>query len=96
MNFLYSLILALGFGGAVQPVSEFDIPYFMANPEVRTETLRRCHDDFALSRTPECENAEAAATRTLMGRPLSSYDKNKLPPERKRPAVINRGAERGA
>lgn len=68
-----SLLLALGLGGtvAVVPVADFDIPYFLANPEVHTETLRRCHNDVRLATTPECENAELAGTRRI-GRPLTA------------------------
>ena len=66
-----SFLLALGLGGAAIPVADFDIPYFLANPAVHAETLRRCHNDARLAMTPECENAERAGTRRI-GRPLTS------------------------
>jgi hypothetical protein len=85
-----SLLLALGFGGAAVPVADFDIPYFLNNPEIHAETLRRCHNDVRLAMTPECENAELAGTRRI-GRPL--------PPKPKKPADqsprIPKGKERG-
>lgn len=99
-----ALFLALGLGSFVQPVSEFDIPYFLNNPAVRAETLRRCHNDYALARTPECENAEAAGTRS-MGRPLSSWSPEEIPllvPQKKSPpanpptVTTTKGKERGA
>jgi hypothetical protein len=64
-----SLLLALRIGGAAVPVADFDIPYFLANPEIHAETLRRCHNDVRLAMTPECENAELAGTRRI-GRPI--------------------------
>ena len=36
-----SLLLALGLGSAALPVADFDIPYFLANPQVHEEMLRR-------------------------------------------------------
>jgi hypothetical protein len=100
-----ALALALGLGSFVQPVSEFDIPFFLNNPAVRAETLRRCHNDYALARTPECENAEAAGTRS-MGRPLSSRSPEEMPllfPQKKappvsppEPTVAPKGKESGA
>lgn len=102
-----SLLLALGVISAEQPAPRLDIPYFLDNPEVRAETLRRCHNDYALARTPECENAEAASTRT-MGRPLSSWHPDEIPllvppPKRQAPPApvapvlaVPKGEERGA
>src|SRR3954471_23725939 len=77
-----TLLIASGLGGAVLPVAvlpvaDFDIPYFQANPQVREETIRRCRDDYRLAQTPECMNAEAAATRSL-GRPLLGQELNEL------------------
>lgn len=94
-----SLLMALGLGGAVVPVADFDIPYFLNNPEIHAETLGRCHNDERLAMTLECENAERAGTR-LLGQPLPP-----LPPvtKQKKPAKKNnsplplpRGKERGA
>jgi hypothetical protein len=99
-----ALALALGLGVFVHPVAEFDIPFFMNNPDIRAETLRRCHNDYALARTPQCENAEAAGTRS-MGRPLSSWNPEDIPllvrPKKSPPPtpptpVITKGKERGA
>jgi hypothetical protein len=77
-----TLLIASGLGGAVLPVADFDIPYFQANPQVREETIRRCRDDYRLAQTPECMNAEAAATRSL-GRPLLGQELNELLKPRK-------------
>ena len=88
-----SLLLALGLGGAAVPVADFDIPYFLANPKVHEEMLRRCHNDVRMAATPECENAELAGTRR-MGRPLTPRTKQKkptIPP----PASLPKGPERG-
>lgn len=88
-----SLLLALGLGGAAVPVADFDIPYFLANPKVHEETLRRCHNDVRLAATPECENAERAGTRRI-GRPLSPRTKQKkpaIPP----PVPLPKGPDRG-
>jgi hypothetical protein len=100
-----ALLLALGLGSPVQMVSEYDIPFFMNNPAARSEMLKRCHNDYALARTPECENAEAAGTRS-MGRPLSSWDPKDIPllvPQKKAPpaapqtpTIMTKGKERGA
>jgi hypothetical protein len=68
------LALTLSLGGAVVPVSEFDVPYFLANPEIHAETLRRCHADYELARTVKCENAEAAGARRL-GQPMPPLEK---------------------
>jgi hypothetical protein len=98
-----ALALALGLGASVHPVSGLDIQFFLDNPKIRAETLRRCHNDYALARTPECENAEAAGTRS-MGRPLSSWRPDEIPllmPQKKsRPSnpqmpTITKGKERG-
>lgn len=78
MNLINSLLLALGLIGAEPPGPTLDIPYFSANPELRSEMLKRCHNDYALARTPVCENAEAAGTLT-MGRPLSSWQEHEIP-----------------
>ena len=64
-----ALLLALNLGTAATPVAEFDIPYFLDNPAVLEETLRRCHQDYRLAQMAECRNAEAAGTRRI-GRPL--------------------------
>jgi hypothetical protein len=87
-----SLLLALGLGGAVVPVADFDIPYFLANPEIHEETLRRCHNDVRLAMTPECENAELAGTRRI-GRPLSPRTKQTTRPA---PPPKVEGRDRGA
>ena len=83
-----SLLLALGLGSAAMPIADFDIPYFLANPEVHEEMLRRCHNDARLAMTPECENAELAGTRRI-GRPL--------PPKVKKvkPAPLPKASDRG-
>jgi hypothetical protein len=88
-----SLLLALGLGGAAVPVADFDIPYFLANPKVHEETLRRCHNDARLAATPECENAELAGTRRI-GRPLSPRTKQKKPATPP-PVPSPKGPERG-
>lgn len=102
MNLINSLLLALGFISAEPPGPTLDIPYFSANPELRSEMLKRCHNDYALARTPECENAEAAGTLT-MGRPLSSWKDEEIPlllhPKRQAPppppvTVVPNGEER--
>lgn len=77
-----AFLLALGLGGSALPVADFDIPYFQANPQVREQTIRRCREDYRLARTPECMNAEAAATRSL-GRPLLGQELNELLKPRK-------------
>ncbi|GEO42159.1 hypothetical protein SAE02_63070 [Skermanella aerolata] len=91
-----SLLLALGLGGAAVPVADFDIPYFLANPKVHEEMLRRCHNDERLAMTLECENAERAGTRRI-GRPLPrnfGKDFGKIPSTKQPP--LPRGKERGA
>lgn len=100
-----ALLLALGLGSPVHMVSEYDIPFFLDNPTARAEMLKRCHNDYALARTPECENAEAAGTRS-MGRPLSSRSLDEMtllfpqkkspPPNPPTPTVKTKGKERGA
>lgn len=99
MNILDSLLLALGLAGSPESAPRLDIPYFKANPEIRAETLRRCHADYALARTPTCENAEAAGTLSL-GRPLSSWPDEDLPllspPRKKAPPTVAKADERGA
>ena len=90
-----SLVLALGLGGAAVPVADFDIPYFLANPTVHEEMLRRCHNDVRMAATPECENAELAGTRRL-GRSLSPMTKQKKPAIPPPPAPKPKGPERGA
>ena len=77
MNTLTWLLMALGVVSGPEVVPHRDIPYFVENPQVRRETLRRCHEDSALASTPTCRNAEAAGTLGL-GRPLSSWPKDKL------------------
>lgn len=89
-----SLLLALGLGGVVVPVADFDIPYFLNNPAIHEETLRRCHNDVRLAATPECENAERAGTRRI-GRPLAPRTKQKNPVAPMR-VPLPRGPERGA
>ena len=84
-----ALALSAFLGGAVVPVAAFDIPYFLANPDVHAETLRRCHSDYALAHTPECENAEAAGARRL-GRPLPPERPTKTLP---RPARVPAGGK---
>lgn len=105
MNTILSLLLSFSFILVGDPAPVLDIPYYQANPEIRAETLRRCHKDHALARTPMCENAEAAGTLSL-GRPLSSWPEKDLPllsapkpPKRKAfpPASVRpRGVERAA
>jgi hypothetical protein len=100
-----SLLLALRLGSAAVPVAEFDIPYFLANPKVHEETLRRCHNDVRLAMTPECENAELAGTRRI-GRPLSPQSLKDSPflrpinptPRQPKPvpAPVRKGKEYGA
>ena len=77
MNTLTWLLMALGVVSGPEVMPHRDIPYFVENPEIRRETLRRCHEDSALASTPTCRNAEAAGTLSL-GRPLSSWPKEKL------------------
>ena len=91
-----SLLLAIGIGGAAVPVADFDIPYFLANPKVHEEMLRRCHNDVRMAVTPECENAERAGTRRI-GRPLPrnfGKDFGKIPPTKQPP--LPKGRDRGA
>jgi hypothetical protein len=64
-----SLALVIALNGAVVPVSEGDIPWFVERPAARAEVLRRCHADHALAATRECRNAESAGAATL-GRPF--------------------------
>jgi hypothetical protein len=90
-----ALLFALGLGGAVVPVADFDIPYFLNNPKIHEETLRRCHQDYRLAMTPECENAKAAGTRRI-GRPLSPLTEEKKPAAPSIPIPKPRGKERGA
>ena len=77
MNTLTWLLMALGLVSGPEAVPHRDIPYFVENPQIRRETLRRCHEDSGLASTPTCRNAEAAGTLGL-GRPLSSWPKDKL------------------
>ena len=88
-----SLLLALGLSGAAVPIADFDIPYFLANPKVHEEMLRRCHNDVRMAATPECENAELAGTRR-MGRPLTPRTKQEKPAAPP-PASLPKGPERG-
>jgi hypothetical protein len=89
-----SLLLALGLGGVVVPVADFDIPYFLNNSEIHAETLRRCHNDVRLAMTPECENAELAGTRRI-GRPLPrGFGKSPADQSTKQPP-LPKGKERG-
>jgi len=81
-----ALLLALGLGGGVLPVAEFDIPWFQAHPEIHEQTLRRCHQDYRLAETAECLNAEAAGTRR-MGRPLPPLTEERKPAVRPPPAT---------
>lgn len=95
-----SLLLALRIGSAVVPVADFDIPYFLANPEIHAETLRRCHQDVRLAMTFECENAELAGTRRI-GRPLpegfgkQGFGRKPVAPSAK-PVPVPKGKDRGA
>jgi hypothetical protein len=105
MNALISLLMSFSFILVGDPGPVLDIPYYQNNPEIRAETLRRCHKDHALARTPACENAEAAGTLSL-GRPLSSWPEEALPlltppkPKKRQappPASVRpRGVERAA
>jgi hypothetical protein len=96
-----ALLLALGLGGAVVPVADFDIPYFLNNPKIHAETLGRCHNDERLAMTLECENAERAGSR-LLGQPLPPLPKppvtkQKKPAEKNTgPVPVSKGKERGA
>ncbi|UEM08126.1 EexN family lipoprotein (plasmid) [Skermanella rosea] len=82
MTALHALLLAAQLGGAAVPVAEYDIPWFQANPAALREMLTRCHADHRLAQTPECQNAEAAATRRL-GQPLPPVAKPAKPPPAK-------------
>ena len=54
-------------GGLAAParaqVSLHDTPWYMQHSAERGATLRLCHKDDAMARTPDCVNAEAAVTR---------------------------------
>lgn len=78
MNALTWVFTALGLIGAPEALPHRDIPFYVENPEIRRDTLRRCHDDSALASLPTCRNAEAAGALSL-GRPLSSWPDSKLP-----------------
>jgi hypothetical protein len=69
MSAVHAFLLLAQLGGTALSVADRDIPYFQKNPTVMRETLRKCHQDYRLAQTPECQNAEAAATRGL-GKPL--------------------------
>lgn len=99
-----ALLMALGLSSPTL-VAEHDIPWFVDRPEIRAETLRKCHDDVRLARTPMCRNAEKAGSRSI-GRPLTdTAPMDKTPrqqpepqatPEPPAPPVSNRGKERAA
>jgi hypothetical protein len=104
MNAIISLLMSFSFILVGESAPVLDIPYYQNNPEIRAETLRRCHKDHALARTAACENAEAAGTLSL-GRPLSSWPEKDLPlltpPKPRKPTpppapVRPRGVERAA
>jgi hypothetical protein len=65
--------LALLAAPAVANAADYDIPWFVEHSAARLQTLKLCHDDYRLARTPTCENAEAAATR-VWGSKLAAND----------------------
>jgi hypothetical protein len=95
-----ALLMALGL---VFPtlVAEHDIPWFVERPQVRAETLRRCHDDIRLARTDICRNAEKAGSRTI-GQPLAPqaegpHRQQPAPPAApESPSILNKGTDRAA
>lgn len=99
-----ALLLALNLGSPTL-VAEHDIPWFVDRPEIRSETLRKCHNDVRLARTDMCRNAEKAGSRTI-GRPLSDTmptDKQKrqqpapqTAPGPPAPSISNKGEDRAA
>ena len=62
--------------GLLVQVADRDIDWFDAHRQERAETLKRCHADYRLAYTAECENAEASGTRDLgrMFPPVSQLD----------------------
>lgn len=52
--------------GLLVQVAERDIDWFDAHRQERAETLKRCHADYRLADTAECQNAEASGSRDLM------------------------------
>lgn len=94
MSAFHAFLVFAQLGSPALPVADRDIPYFEKNPAVMRETLRRCHADHRLAQTPECQNAEAAASRGL-GRPLPL----ERPPEATPPAPpppVKKGGDRAA
>ena len=69
-------VVLLGLALAGPAMAEtYDIPWFLAHPAERRETIRRCQVDVALAVTRICENAKRAGASEL-GEPLT------LPAER--------------
>lgn len=52
-------------GSLLVQVADRDIDWFDAHRQERAETLKRCHADYRLAYTAECENAEASGSRDL-------------------------------
>lgn len=94
MSAVHAFLLLVQLGGTVLPVADRDIPYFQKNPAIMRETLRKCHQDHRLAQTPECQNAEAAATRGL-GKPLPPDFSPDNPPEAP-PPPTQKGGDRAA